>query len=129
MNNISKPQNKWYEFFIDPVRFIGNYSSGKQGILIAEELEKHGCDVQIIAGYVNAKLPKDTIFAYTANKMLEASSNALPTDIYISVAAICDFKPKSYFSQKIKKSSTSLVLELENNIATCYSCSLMILRA
>ena len=76
LNNISKPQNKWYEFFIDPVRFIGNYSSGKQGILIAEELEKHGCDVQIIAGYVNAKLPKDTIFAYTANKMLEASSNA-----------------------------------------------------
>lgn len=101
---------------IDPVRFIGNYSSGTQGMLIAQELASHGCEVQIIAGHVTIPLPKDTIRAYTAKDMLQASVNLLPADIYIGVAAICDFKPKTYSEEKIKKNSNNIILEFEPNI-------------
>ena len=94
---------------IDPIRFIGNNSSGEQGILIASELVKHGCDVDIIAGYVDYDIPKNTHRAYTAKEMLNISLGLLPADIYIGVAAICDFKIKKYSKEKIKKTNNNII--------------------
>ncbi len=101
---------------IDPVRFIGNYSSGAQGMLIATELLKRGCEVYIIAGHTTVSLPDNIIRAYTADEMLKESLNSLPADVYISVAAICDYKIKDYSAKKIKKSDDSLKLEFIKNI-------------
>ena len=101
---------------IDPVRFIGNDSSGEQGVLIASELAKQGCEVSIIAGYVDYDIPKNTFRAYTAKEMLNISLELLPADIYVGVAAICDFKIKKYSKEKIKKTNNDLILELEPNI-------------
>ena len=101
---------------IDPVRFIGNYSSGTQGILIANELIKRGCEVHIIAGYTTTSLPDNIIRAYTADEMLKESLNLLPSDAYISVAAICDYKIKNYSATKIKKNGDNLKLEFIKNV-------------
>ena len=101
---------------IDPVRFIGNYSSGTQGMQIVTELLKRGGEVHIIAGYTTISLPDNIIRAYTADEMLKESLNLLPADVYISVAAICDFKIKEYSAKKIKKSDDSLKLEFTKNI-------------
>ena len=101
---------------IDPVRFIGNYSSGTQGMLIVDELLRRGYEVHVIAGYTTISLPKNVIRAHTANEMLKESLNLLPADVYISVAAICDFKIKEYSTSKIKKSTDSLKLEFVKNI-------------
>jgi phosphopantothenoylcysteine decarboxylase/phosphopantothenate--cysteine ligase len=101
---------------IDPVRFIGNYSSGTQGMLIVDELLRRGYEVHVIAGYTTISLPKNVIRAHTANEMLKESLNLLPADVYISVAAICDFKIKEYSASKIKKSTDSLKLEFVKNI-------------
>jgi phosphopantothenoylcysteine decarboxylase/phosphopantothenate--cysteine ligase len=100
---------------LDPVRYIGNYSSGTQGLLIASELARHGCEVQIIAGFTTVTLPPNTIRAYSADQMLAASLAALPADLYIGVAAIADFKPKAYSNKKIKKSNQPITLELQPN--------------
>ena len=101
---------------IDPVRFIGNYSSGAQGMLIATELLKRGCEVYIIAGHTALSLPNNIIRAYTADEMLKESLNLLPADVYISAAAICDYKIKGYSAKKIKKNDDSLKLEFIKNI-------------
>ncbi|MSO14566.1 bifunctional phosphopantothenoylcysteine decarboxylase/phosphopantothenate--cysteine ligase CoaBC [Rickettsiales endosymbiont of Trichoplax sp. H2] len=101
---------------IDPVRFIGNESSGEQGFLIASELVKQGCEVNIIAGYVDYDIPKNSFRAYTAKDMLNISLELLPADIYIGVAAICDFKIKEYSKEKIKKTNNNVILEFEPNI-------------
>jgi phosphopantothenoylcysteine decarboxylase/phosphopantothenate--cysteine ligase len=98
---------------IDPVRYIGNYSSGTQGLLIASELARHGCEVQILAGFTTVALPPNTIRAYSAYQMFAASLTALPADLYIGVAAIADFRPKAYSNKKIKKSNKPITLELE----------------
>jgi phosphopantothenoylcysteine decarboxylase/phosphopantothenate--cysteine ligase len=102
----------------DPVRFIGNYSTGKQGALIAEELLSHGCEVTIISGYIDVELPNkaNVIKALNAEDMFNAASASLPADIFIGCAAICDFKPKTYSPTKIKKTGGGLVIELEPNI-------------
>ncbi len=101
---------------IDPVRFIGNESSGEQGFLIASELVKQGCEVNIIAGYVDYDIPKNSFRAYIAKDMLNISLELLPADIYIGVAAICDFKIKEYSKEKIKKTNNNVILEFEPNI-------------
>ncbi len=104
--------------YLDPVRFIGNYSSGQQGLLIANELINNGFMVQIIAGHVMVNLPNNNVLrAYNAKEMLDVSCGALPCDVYISVAAICDFKAISYAAEKIKKSAqNNYSLELQPNI-------------
>jgi phosphopantothenoylcysteine decarboxylase / phosphopantothenate---cysteine ligase len=101
---------------IDPVRFIGNYSSGTQGMLIVNELLRRGYEVHVIAGHTTISLPKNVIRAHTADEMLKESINLLPADVYISAAAICDFKIKEYSASKIKKSTDSLKLEFVKNI-------------
>jgi phosphopantothenoylcysteine decarboxylase / phosphopantothenate---cysteine ligase len=107
---------------IDPVRFIGNYSSGKQGIAIAEEFYDLGAKVILVAGNIkeNINLPKENIVRVkTAEDMLQAvEKNLKGAEIFIASAAVADFKPKKIAKEKIKKSGeTSLKnLELVENV-------------
>ncbi len=90
---------------LDPVRFLGNRSSGKQGHSIAAALHKAGADVTLICGPVSIKDPLGvhTVHVETAKEMLEASQNALPAEIAICAAAVSDWTPVSCSSQKMKK--------------------------
>lgn len=100
---------------IDPVRYIGNYSSGHTGTLIVKNLLAQGCKVNVIAGHIDVDLPPETNIhrAYTAQEMKEKSKQLLPCDIYIGCAAICDYKPTETYNSKIKKSDQPLKLEFE----------------
>ncbi len=103
--------------YIDPVRFITNKSSGKQGYEIAKCLRDNGFDTTLISGKTSIK-PLDGvnfISVETAEEMFKASLNNLPTDVAIFSAAVSDFKVKNYKSTKIKKNE-ELNLELEKNI-------------
>ncbi len=90
---------------IDPVRFISNYSSGKQGYLIAEELANEGALVTLISGEAKILPPKNVNFikVKSAEEMLEACKNSLPCDIAIFAAAVADWQIASKNSHKIKK--------------------------
>lgn len=89
---------------IDPVRFISNYSSGKQGFALAEEALKMGAKVTLVAGPTALTPPigVDYVSVQTADEILNACHAALPADIAICTAAICDWKP-DYNIQKLKK--------------------------
>ncbi len=103
--------------YIDPVRFITNKSSGKQGYEIAKCLRDNGFDTTLISGKTNIK-PLDGInfvSVETAEEMFKESLNNLPTDVAIFSAAVSDFKVKNYKSTKIKKNE-EFKLELEKNI-------------
>lgn len=90
---------------IDPVRFIGNRSSGKQGYAIAEILAGAGADVTLISGQTTLPAPTGVklIKVTTALEMLTATENSLPTDIGIFTAAVSDFRPAKTETNKIKK--------------------------
>lgn len=90
---------------IDPVRFIGNHSSGKQGHAIAGALAKAGADVTLISGPVAIPDPVGvkTIHLQTAQDMLSACENALPADIVICAAAVADWHVNNAQDSKIKK--------------------------
>ena len=79
---------------IDPIRFISNYSSGLQGYKIAEELSRHGADTTLISGPTNIEKPRNMKIknVKTGKDFLASSIEELPTDIFISVAAISDWK-------------------------------------
>ncbi|MFT5703304.1 MAG: phosphopantothenoylcysteine decarboxylase/phosphopantothenate--cysteine ligase [Rickettsiales bacterium] len=102
---------------IDPVRFIGNHSSGKQGIAIAESLSDLGAEVILVAGNIkeNINLPKQNIIrVVSADQMLKAvEENLESTEIFISTAAVADFKPKKTSTIKIKKSDQNSLKTLE----------------
>lgn len=104
---------------IDPVRFIGNNSSGKQAIAIATTLDEMGADVTLIAGNIKESIPlkKEKIISVkTAEEMFEAvKKNLNKKDIFIGCAAVSDFKVKKISKEKIKKSTKNLTLELEKN--------------
>ena len=102
--------------FIDPVRFISNKSSGKQGYEIAKSLSENGFNTTLISGPVNLNSIKDVnlIKVRTADEMLEATLNNLPTDVAIFSAAVADFKLKNKEKEKIKKDTISK-LSLEKN--------------
>ena len=103
--------------YIDPVRFITNKSSGKQGYEIAKCLRDNGFDTTLISGKTSIK-PLDGvnfISVETAEEMFKESLNNLPTDVAIFSAAVSDFKVKNYKSKKIKKNE-DFNLELEKNI-------------
>ncbi|MDA9034015.1 bifunctional phosphopantothenoylcysteine decarboxylase/phosphopantothenate--cysteine ligase CoaBC [Hyphomicrobiales bacterium] len=91
---------------IDPVRFISNKSSGKQGHAIAERLSKLGADTHLITGPVNIPYPDNVRVTEvnTAEEMLSACKNSIPADIAIFAAAVSDWKPTKKFQNKIKKS-------------------------
>ncbi len=90
---------------IDPVRFIGNRSSGKQGQAIAEALSLAGADVHLITGPVNIPPPSvaKVTRVETAQEMLEATEAALPCEIFIGAAAVSDWRAEMTAGQKIKK--------------------------
>lgn len=102
---------------IDPVRFIGNYSSGKMGYALAEELAERGAKVTLISGAVAIKpIHKNIqlIPVKSAQQMLEACQlNFENQDAGIMVAAVADYTPKDVSSQKIKKKDEVLFLELK----------------
>lgn len=103
---------------IDPVRFIGNHSSGKQAIEISKTLSEMGADVTLIAGNIREEipLPKENIIRVkTALKMFDATKENLEKyNIFIGCAAVSDFRVKNSSQEKIKKSE-NLTLELEKN--------------
>tara|TARA_Y100000591_G_scaffold319460_1_gene331556 strand:- start:244 stop:1455 length:1212 start_codon:yes stop_codon:yes gene_type:complete len=105
-----------YEY-LDPVRFISNKSSGKQGFEIAKSLSKRGFDTTLISGPTNLNLEEDInlVKVETAEEMLKATQQNLPADIAIFSAAVGDFKMQKISSTKIKKKD-NLILNLEKNI-------------
>ncbi len=105
--------------YIDPVRFISNKSSGKQGYEIARSLSENGFDTTLISGPTNLNPIKgvNLIKVKSADEMLEATLNNLPTDVAIFSAAVADFKVKNKEKEKIKKDKISeLFLEKNTDI-------------
>ena len=104
---------------IDPVRFIGNYSTGKMGYAIAEELANLGADVHLVSGPVHIQTQNPKIKLYkveSALEMLEICTNLFADcDVAIMAAAVADYRPESFETNKIKKSSDDLVLKLLKN--------------
>ncbi|MGB4399365.1 MAG: bifunctional phosphopantothenoylcysteine decarboxylase/phosphopantothenate--cysteine ligase CoaBC [Daejeonella sp.] len=101
---------------IDPVRFIGNHSSGKMGFAIAEELSELGASVTLISGPTSLKLSDNSINRIdinSAEEMLHAAVSYFPnTDIAILSAAVADYRPAEVSDIKIKKSESELNLQL-----------------
>ncbi len=90
---------------IDPVRFIANRSSGKQGYAIAEALRNLGADVTLVTGPTHEKIPAgvDVKQVKTAREMMDASNAALPLDCAVCCAAVADYRPEIETTHKIKK--------------------------
>ncbi len=103
---------------IDPVRFIGNYSSGKMGFALAEECKKRGADVTLIAGPVNLSCSEgiQRIDVESCQEMYEAALQAFPRqDAAILCAAVADFRPSEQSATKIKRDGSDLTLHLQAN--------------
>ena len=100
---------------IDPVRFLTNRSSGKMGYAIAEAAANRGANVTLISGRTNLKAPSNVnaILVESAKQMHAAVlTSAQSNDIYILAAAVADYTPKVKYSNKVKKNSSNIVLEL-----------------
>ncbi len=102
---------------IDPVRFIGNHSSGKMGFDIAKCAADHGAKVVLVTGPTHLTLSNDLIKVVrvqTAEEMYKACHQYFhSSDVAIAAAAVADYRPKNPATQKIKKSDADLILELE----------------
>ena len=103
--------------YIDPVRFITNKSSGKQGYEIAKSLSKKGFDTTLISGPTNLEINEDInlIKVETAEEMFQATLNNLPADVAVFSAAVGDYKVKQTSKIKVKKQD-KLNIELERNV-------------
>ncbi len=103
--------------YIDPVRFITNKSSGKQGYELAKSLSKKGFETTLISGPTNLQVEKDINFieVETADQMFKETQKNLPADVAIFSAAVADFKVQKQQEEKIKKKEY-LNLSLEKNI-------------
>jgi phosphopantothenoylcysteine decarboxylase/phosphopantothenate--cysteine ligase len=103
--------------YIDPIRFITNKSSGKQGYALAKSLAKRGFQTTLISGPTNLQIDDNInlIKVETADEMLKATQENLPADVAIFSAAVADFKVKERKNEKMKKQEY-LNLELEKNI-------------
>ena len=103
--------------YIDPVRFITNKSSGKQGYALAKSLAKRGFQTTLISGPTNLQIDNNInlIKVETADEMFKATQENLPADVAIFSAAVADFKVKEKKNEKMKKQEY-LNLELEKNI-------------
>jgi phosphopantothenoylcysteine decarboxylase/phosphopantothenate--cysteine ligase len=103
---------------IDPVRVITNSSSGKMGYAVARAAAEAGAQVTLVSGPVALATPPGVsrIDVRTAREMFEAVKQAAPgADIFVSVAAVADYRVKNPAAQKIKKGNGGLSLELEEN--------------
>ncbi|MEO1474415.1 MAG: bifunctional phosphopantothenoylcysteine decarboxylase/phosphopantothenate--cysteine ligase CoaBC, partial [Pseudomonadota bacterium] len=89
---------------LDPVRFLSNHSSGKQGYAIAGALADLGARVTLVSGPVSITAPAkvDLVRIETAREMLAACKAALPADVFISVAAVADWRPAARAAKKLK---------------------------
>ena len=103
--------------YIDPVRFISNKSSGKQGYEIAKSLHKRGFDTTLISGPTNLDIDQEIklIKVETADEMFKATQKNLPADIAVFSAAVSDFKINVKSKDKIKKKE-SVNIKLERNV-------------
>ena len=103
--------------YIDPVRFISNRSSGKQGYEIAKSLSRNGFQTTLISGPTNLKIDDDVklIKVETAEQMFKETQKNLPTDVAIFSAAVADFKMIKKSREKIKKKE-ELTINLEKNV-------------
>ena len=128
LNNFFLNQNKYKKIkalvtagptkeYIDPIRFISNKSSGKQGYEIAKSLSKRGFETTLITGPTNLNIDEEInlIKVETAEEMFKATQESLPVDIAVFSAAVADFKINKKFINKIKKQD-KLTLNLEKNI-------------
>src|ERR1700742_3705667 len=90
---------------LDPVRFIANRSSGKQGYAIADALAKAGAETTLVSGPVSIAPPARVklVRVETAREMLVACESALPVDVAVCTAAVADWRPDALANQKIKK--------------------------
>lgn len=104
---------------IDPVRYISNNSSGKQGYAIADSLAKHGAQTTLISGPSFEEVPQgvNLIKVKTAMEMLEVVKSKSPADIGVFTAAVVDWKVKEYHKNKIKKNGKNSKLDLVENIS------------
>ena len=102
---------------IDPVRFIANRSSGKQGHAIARAAAQAGAEVVLISGPVALADPVgvDTRHVETAREMLEAVESALPAEIFVASAAVADWRVASAATEKLKKGREAPVLHMAEN--------------
>ena len=106
---------------IDPVRFIGNYSSGKMGFALAEECARRGAEVTLIAGPVNCKISEvqsqiSTINVESCQQMYDAATKTFPqVDAAILCAAVADFRPAEVADQKIKRVGQTMDIHLVPN--------------
>ena len=102
---------------IDPVRFIGNYSSGKMGFALAEACAAEGAEVELIAGPVNRETHHPLIRrtdVESAAEMYAAAVDIFPhTDAAILCAAVADFTPAETFSEKVKREKENMLLQLK----------------
>ena len=128
INNFFLNQNKYKKIralvtagptkeYIDPIRFISNKSSGKQGYEIAKSLSKRGFETTLITGPTNLNINEkiNLIKVETAEEMFKATQENLPVDIAVFSAAVADFKINKRNINKIKKQD-KLTLNLEKNI-------------
>ncbi len=128
LNNFFLNQNKYKKIkalvtagptkeYIDPIRFISNKSSGKQGYEIAKSLSNRGFETTLITGPTNLNIDEEInlIKVETAEEMFKATQESLPVDIAVFSAAVADFKINKKFTNKIKKQD-KLILNLEKNI-------------
>ncbi len=90
---------------IDPVRFIGNRSSGKMGFAIAAAAAERGAGVTLVAGPVHLATPPGVrrIDVRSAAQMFDAVMQALPADVYVGAAAVADYTPRAFATDKLKK--------------------------
>lgn len=106
---------------IDPVRFIGNYSSGKMGFALANECANRGAQVELVCGPVSSSMQVNhpnihRINVEDAQEMFEACKELFPSmDSAILCAAVADFAPETVAEQKIKRTSDEMVIRLKPN--------------
>ena len=106
---------------IDPVRFIGNYSSGKMGFALAEECAKRGAEVELVCGVVSATMQTQhpnirRTDVETAKEMYEACMSLFPSmTSAILCAAVADYAPETVATEKIKRTGDSMVISLKPN--------------
>ncbi|MBS91575.1 MAG: bifunctional phosphopantothenoylcysteine decarboxylase/phosphopantothenate--cysteine ligase CoaBC [Rickettsiales bacterium] len=103
---------------IDPVRYISNFSSGTQGYEIAKALSNFGAKTTLISGPTNLEPPKNVklINVNSGKEFLENAIEKLPVDVFISVAAISDWKSKKINKQKIKKRNGLERIQFSRNV-------------
>ncbi|MBV8977494.1 MAG: bifunctional phosphopantothenoylcysteine decarboxylase/phosphopantothenate--cysteine ligase CoaBC [Alphaproteobacteria bacterium] len=102
---------------LDPVRYIANRSSGRQGYAIAGALAEAGADTMLVSGPVAIAAPPRVklVQVETAREMLAACESALPVDVAVCAAAVADWRPEAMANQKIKKNAAHSALKLTAN--------------